>query len=89
MEEGLLQVPRHAIREVTTERFVELPYLRWIVVHYYEEGRLRMLLLCSRQCRSLREARAATEALCSRIVDWYTEPVIRQLEQERWDGLEA
>jgi hypothetical protein len=84
LEEGRLRIPRDQIREVRTERFVELPYLRWIVVEYYEDAALRTLLLCSRQCRSLREARAATDRLLRRVVDWYTEPVLRQLEASRW-----
>jgi hypothetical protein len=88
MEEGELQIARADIREVTEERFVELPYLRWIAVEYYEHGCLRTVLLCSRQCRTLREARHATEALLERLVDWYTEPVVRDLERERWDSLE-
>ena len=89
MEEGQLSIPRDHVREVSTERFIELPYLRWICVQYYEAGALRTLLLCSRQCRSLREARRSTDKLLARIEDWYTEPVIQQLEAERWDRLEA
>jgi hypothetical protein len=88
LEEGTLRIPRLDIREVTTERFVELPYLKWIAVHYYEAGSLRTLLLCSRQCRSLREARVATGALLTRLVDWYTEPVIQELDRARWARLE-
>jgi hypothetical protein len=88
LEEGELRIPRLSIREVTSERFVELPYLRWIAVHHYVGGELRTLLICSRQCRSLREARLATEALRARLVDWYTEPVVRALEEQRWARLE-
>lgn len=84
LQEGRLGIARDQIREVTTERFVELPYLRWIVVEYYDGGALRTLLLCSRRCRTLREARRSTEQLKTRIVDWYTEPVVRQLEASRW-----
>ena len=84
-EEGQVQIAREDVRRISTERLVELPYLRWIKLEYYKGDKLTAVLVSSRESSTLTETRAATGALCSRLTAWWTEPISREL-AERHPG---
>ena len=88
-EEGRLPIALDAVKGITTEPMIDLPYLSWIRVTYTRsDGVEDSVLMSSRQVSSLRQARRATHALYQRLVSWLSEANAGALDDE-FAALEA